>query len=675
MGRAFGWLSDGSDEGAPDRPPARIAPGKTTLTSRLPASKHRQAASASTPAPAPAAVQADGGFDDPFGVHQAAARGVAGAGGQLPHLGAIQASFGHHDVGGVRAHVGGAAAEAAAAIGARAFATGDDVAFAAAPDLRQAAHEAAHVVQQRGGVRLDGGVGRVGDVYEQHADAVADLVVRGESAQALLDPMAHRGAGGGPAVQRELTAEDRTAARAHVVSDLSMEQIAHRIAYLDGDLPVSTPTAERHRDGAGEARAAGERWTAPRHAEVDALDRTGLHDLGFDTDRLEFFSGQAGLQFWILPARADATVTPIIAFRGTATGQDLAEDTNHVGIGMGQFTMNQAVIESAVRRLGGRHGACATGHSLGGALAQIAACFYPDVLVRVVTFQSPGIPREVVERLRALPPDERPTAMHHRVDGCIVDDAGEDFVAGDVTLHGGPGIDPYTAHTTFPVLAQHASSFPEWMRGSYEHDIGVVTQAGTTADPSFGRALGGIGIAELGRQHPELTGGALTGPLGAAGGHAIRGGVERDEVYARIWLDLLPHADAGDRTYDDLGQQFIMDPCRAQGHAEHVAPMTRNLNQMYPEYPATKRVLEERPELRTDVAAFIAAVRERVGSLSEAQVTRVRAIFHCQEVASAAPVETPPWEAARRGTVVRDRSHDDELIARLRGLEDHHRDE
>jgi hypothetical protein len=94
-------------------------------------------------------------------------------------------------------------------MGARAYASGDAVAFASSPDLHLAAHEAAHVVQQRGGVRLAGGVGREGDEYERHADAVADRVVRGESAEPLLDAMAHRGASGGPAVQR-VTDADRT---------------------------------------------------------------------------------------------------------------------------------------------------------------------------------------------------------------------------------------------------------------------------------------------------------------------------------------------------------------------------------------------------------------------------------------------------------------------------------
>src|SRR5438105_2952989 len=39
-------------------------------------------------------------------VHNAAAAGVSGGGGSLPHLDAIQKSFGHHDVSGVQAHTG-----------------------------------------------------------------------------------------------------------------------------------------------------------------------------------------------------------------------------------------------------------------------------------------------------------------------------------------------------------------------------------------------------------------------------------------------------------------------------------------------------------------------------------------------------------------------------------------
>jgi uncharacterized protein DUF4157 len=121
----------------------------------------------------------------PEQVHASAAAGLAEPAGALPHRDRIQALFGRHDVSGVQAHVGGAATVASEAMGAEAYATGDHVAFRAAPDLHTAAHEAAHVVQQRAGVALKGGVGEVGDPYEQHADAVANAVVAGRSAEPL----------------------------------------------------------------------------------------------------------------------------------------------------------------------------------------------------------------------------------------------------------------------------------------------------------------------------------------------------------------------------------------------------------------------------------------------------------------------------------------------------------
>ncbi len=134
----------------------------------------------------------DGGF------LAAAEAGMEGSSGQLPHLRTIQSAFGQHDVTGVAAHQDEAAAMVCAGLGARAFALGDRVALTASgSDLHTVAHEAAHTVQQRGGgVALSGGVGQGGDAFEQHADAVADAVVRGESAEALLDEVAPGGASG-----------------------------------------------------------------------------------------------------------------------------------------------------------------------------------------------------------------------------------------------------------------------------------------------------------------------------------------------------------------------------------------------------------------------------------------------------------------------------------------------
>ncbi len=140
-------------------------------------------------------------FADPRVIREAAQQGIAGASGPLPHLARIQASFGRFDVGHVAAHTDGAARIGARAMGAEAFAMGEHVAFAGPPSLHTAAHEAAHVIQQQRGVQLEGGVGEVGDPYERHADAVADLVVQGGSAEALLGQLAGAGASGAAAIQ------------------------------------------------------------------------------------------------------------------------------------------------------------------------------------------------------------------------------------------------------------------------------------------------------------------------------------------------------------------------------------------------------------------------------------------------------------------------------------------
>lgn len=126
-----------------------------------------------------------------------ATEGTRGGGIPLPHRDEIQRSFGHHDLGHVRAHTDRAARAATGSFGADAFATGHDVAFARPPDLFTAAHEAAHVVQQQRGVQLKGGVGEAGDVYEQQADAAAEAVVAGRSAEAILDETPAAGGGGG----------------------------------------------------------------------------------------------------------------------------------------------------------------------------------------------------------------------------------------------------------------------------------------------------------------------------------------------------------------------------------------------------------------------------------------------------------------------------------------------
>jgi hypothetical protein len=222
---AFEHELSGYGDGASTATERGGAPGKRMLTDRL-----QRKASAALPSPSapssPVQRAEDNGLscDQTFldsilhgpvqrrangeaadaDVHALAAHGTSGGGGALPFLDRIQSSFGAHDVSHVQAHTDGAASDAARGMGAHAFATGNHVAFAGSPDLHTAAHEAAHVVQQRAGVHLKGGVGEIGDAHEQHADAVADRVARGESAEDLLSSYIAPGAGAAStAVQRK----------------------------------------------------------------------------------------------------------------------------------------------------------------------------------------------------------------------------------------------------------------------------------------------------------------------------------------------------------------------------------------------------------------------------------------------------------------------------------------
>jgi hypothetical protein len=181
------------DPGTTHAASSGLAPGKRSLTAPLAAPVQRKATGAAPAADAATTAEA----------------GVRDGGSALPHGDVIQRAFGHHDVSRVSAHTGGAAAAACDDLGAQAYATGSHVAFRGAPDLHTAAHEAAHVVQQRQGVFLKDGLGDSGDVYERHADAVADAVVAGRPAADLLDGGPAGGGTRGPAVQRQVPPNPR----------------------------------------------------------------------------------------------------------------------------------------------------------------------------------------------------------------------------------------------------------------------------------------------------------------------------------------------------------------------------------------------------------------------------------------------------------------------------------
>ena len=154
---------------------------------------------------------------------------------------------------------------------------------------------------------------------------------------------------------------------------------------------------------------------------------------------------------------------PIVAFRGTvpSKAQTVIADLDPSGIGMYQFNPNRALIEGQMQAAASHGKIVSSGHSLGGALAQIAAATFPDCVGRIVTFQAPGVSREMAQKVvqhNEEHPDEAIDSSHHRVEGDLVPYGGEALTPGTIHNHQMTGgnmfsRNPLSKHVSMP-LAQ-----------------------------------------------------------------------------------------------------------------------------------------------------------------------------------------------------------------------------
>jgi|GEM_PF-5297226 len=196
--------------------------------------------------------------------------GTSGPATSLPHGEQIQSAFGDHDLSNVKAHVGGAAADANASMGSHAYTRGDSISFAAAPDLHTASHEAAHVVQQRQGLTGDN------VSHERAADSVADAVVAGQSASALLgSPAGPDGAGDGSSVQYKLWSAGRF--KRESSARLAIRALDKKLKQIDRLLARAHKASDDDRPDALEALlTAINAWLAEKEqTEVDPKTHAG----------------------------------------------------------------------------------------------------------------------------------------------------------------------------------------------------------------------------------------------------------------------------------------------------------------------------------------------------------------------------------------------------------------
>jgi hypothetical protein len=260
-------------------------------------------------------------------------------------------------------------------------------------------------------------------------------------------------------------------------SDAVIEQLAHGMVAKDLD-------------------AADESFLATNGYEAMPIIR-GVHEFVMRT----FVPTQAGKP-------------PIVAFRGTVPTkvQTIIADLDPTGIGMYQFNPNRALIAGQMAAAASHGKLVSAGHSLGGALAQISAAAFPDLVDRIVTFQAPGVSRETAQRIaehNAANPDDAIESTHHRVLGDLVPLGGQALTPGTIHNHQMTGgnifqRNPLSKHTSMPLaqeeLAQGHDVPIHGERGSVE--VGQVSTEEDNAEKSqfvehlrtgLGRLVYGIG--------------------------------------------------------------------------------------------------------------------------------------------------------------------------------------
>ncbi|KFA94835.1 hypothetical protein Q664_00250 [Archangium violaceum Cb vi76] len=193
-----------------------------------------------------------------------------------------------------------------------AFTTGGHVVFGGKPDLRTAAHEAAHVVQQRAGARPSGGIGKDGDAHERHADAVADAVVAGRSAEGLLDPFTATNAAG----QRTRAEGQRSNAVQRTVSAKETKMIQTQIKKLTPGIKQELGIENKP-----EAQKVLRTWirsnTKHEFKDFDALKKAVRHASKQPATRPSLFTVQ-NLEF---VTKADAREATLYFMKGDLSGR------------------------------------------------------------------------------------------------------------------------------------------------------------------------------------------------------------------------------------------------------------------------------------------------------------------------------------------------------------------
>jgi hypothetical protein len=213
--------------------------------------------------------------------------------------------------------------------------------------------------------------------------------------------------------------------------------------------------------------------------ELDATDEAFLHANGYEAMPIIRGVHEFVMRTFV-PLHAGKP--PIVAFRGTVPSkiQTVIADLDPSGIGIYQFNPNRALIDGQMAAAATHGPIISAGHSLGGALAQIAAAAFPDRVGRIVTFQAPGVSRETAKKIvdyNAAHPDEAIESSHHRVAGDLVPMGGEALTPGVVHNHKMTGGNVFQRNA----LAKHTSMPLAQEEIAQGHDVPIHGDRGSVA--------------------------------------------------------------------------------------------------------------------------------------------------------------------------------------------------
>ncbi|NQE33091.1 Mbeg1-like protein [Microcoleus asticus] len=173
-------------------------------------------------------------------------------------------------------------------------------------------------------------------------------------------------------------------------------------------------------------------------SQFQTLVQTGLSGAGYQIDRT-FDDPTTGFHaIGLISTTPDKP--PVLVFRGTDSPVDDVANADKRGVGFNQFEANKQALGNWLTQISQdtvknprRLPPDLLGHSLGGALTQLAATEFTSTIGDVVTFNSPGVAQSTVNSFKQKASVGK-NVTHYIVSGDFVSLGGEAFLPGKVVL-------------------------------------------------------------------------------------------------------------------------------------------------------------------------------------------------------------------------------------------------